>query len=240
MDKYIMEKAVDMSTDKYITPFSYKITNIINHYCSKNIVLENGQLITLDCGDSLITEISDFMFKILIEFIESEKNLNECYEIINQYIEYNNNVNNTYKYSKKLCDIIINMDRVHKYVWCIVKLLNDNADTYDNYEFWKRCIARIENDTLNKWQVIYQIRNELEHPSGFYFTHFKRSIYGIDRPKIVLANNEYDILILAENSLKCIFEIFCKNIEKAFFYSKYTICFTDKKGKLWYRKDCKC
>lgn len=78
-------------------------------FSNKNIVLDNGQMILLKCKDDLIADISDYFNKILIEFIQSEEYLKECYDIRDRYINNKDNINNTSRYIKKLymCGILL-------------------------------------------------------------------------------------------------------------------------------------
>ncbi len=236
--KIIIEKAEDLTTNKLETPFSYEIQQMWMQYSTKNIILDNGQMICLNCKDEIITNVSDYMQKILTEYIESEKDLNKCYEIKNKYISNNDNVNNTSKYVKKLCDIIVNMDRVYKYVWNIAKLLNDDIDSYDKFINWQQGKIIVDKNILDDWKFIYSIRNEIEHPQNLKTTFFKRNELSVKTPKIIIKNIEYDLLELGEKSLQYIFVLSRAIISTAFLYSKYVICFTDETRTRLYSVKC--
>lgn len=77
---------MDLTTNKVEKPLSYEIQQMWTQYSTKNIILDNDQMFCLNCKNEIIKIVSDYMHKILIEYIESEKNLNECYEIKNKYI----------------------------------------------------------------------------------------------------------------------------------------------------------
>ncbi|MBE6147754.1 MAG: hypothetical protein E7168_05450 [Firmicutes bacterium] len=219
---------MDLTTNKVETPLSYEIQQMWTQYSTKNIILDNDQMIYLNCKDEIIKIVSDYMHKILIEYIESEKNLNECYEIKNKYISNIDNVNNTSKYVKKLCDIIVNMDRVYKYVWNIAKLLNDDIESYDKFITWQNGKIDIEKSILDGWKFIYSVRNVIEHPENLKTTFFKKNELYVKTPKIILNNTEYDLLELGEKSLQYVFVLSRAIISAAFLYSKYVICFTDE------------
>lgn len=226
--KIIIEKAEDLTTNKVETPLSYEIQKMWAQYSTKNVILDNGQMVCLNCEDEIITNISDYMHKILTEYIQSEKSLRECYEIKDKYINNVDNINNTSIYVKKLCDIIVNMDRVYKYIWNIAKLLNDNIDSYQSFINWQQGKIIVENNILEEWNFIYSVRNEIEHPQNLKTTFFKRNESYVKTPKIVMNNIEYDLLELGEKSLQYVFILSKAIIPSAFLYSKYVVCFTDK------------
>jgi len=228
MPKYVVERADDLSTNKFTTPFSFEIQKIWMKFSNKNIVLDNGQMILLKCKDDLIVDISDYFNKILIEFIQSEEYLKECYDIRDRYISNKDNINNTSRYIKKLCDIIVNMDRVYKYVWNIAKILNDDIESYNKYLAWQSDKIKFNNDVLEGWKLVYSIRNELEHPKNIKTTFFRRIESNVILPKIIFNAKEYDLLELSEKALQYAFIILKSIIPVAFLYSKYVICFTDE------------
>lgn len=53
-DKFIIEKAEDLTINKFETPFSYELQQMWIQYSTKNIVLDNGQMIFLDCQDKIL------------------------------------------------------------------------------------------------------------------------------------------------------------------------------------------
>lgn len=237
--KIIIEKAEDLTTNKSETPISFEIQKMWMQYSSKNIVLDNGQMLCLKCDDEIIANISEYMHNILIEYIQSEKNLNECYEITKKYIRNIDNINNTSIYVKKICDIIVNMDRVYKYIWNIAKILNDNIESYSEFISWQKKNIKIDEDIFNEWDFIYLVRNEIEHPKNLKTTFFKRNELSIKTPKIIFQGKEYDLLDLGEKTLKCVFILSKAIISVAFLHSKYVICFTDENRTKLYSANLK-
>lgn len=228
MSKFIIEKAEDLTTNRLKTPFSFEIQKMWQRFSSKNIILDNGQMILLKCEDDIITNISDYFNKILIEFIQSEENLNDCYDIKDRYASNIDHINNTNKFVKKICDIIVNMDRVYKYVWNIAKILNDDMDSYNKFLLWQKDKIKINNNVSEGWNLIYSLRNEIEHPQKMKTTFFKRTKSYIILPKAIVDSKEYDLLELGEKALLYAFILSKSIISASFLYSKYVTCFTDE------------
>ena len=125
-------------------------------------------------------------------------------------------------------DIIINMDRVYKYLWNISKLLVDGIESYENYMMWQKQTTNIKDEIREEWNLIYSIRNEIEHPKNLTTTFFERIGNNIIVPQIIYKNKKYDLLQLATKSIQCVY-IFVKAIIGAsILYSKYVVAFTDE------------
>lgn len=125
-------------------------------------------------------------------------------------------------------DIIINMDRVYKYLWNISKLLVDGIESYENYMMWQKQTTNIKDEIREEWNLIYSIRNEIEHPKNLTTTFFERIGNNIIVPQIIYKNKKYDLLQLATKSIQCVY-IFVKAIIGAsILYSKYVVPFTDE------------
>ena len=147
-------------------------------------------------------KIFDYFQRILIEFIENEKKLNECYEIKIIYALHYNNINNTSKYVKINFDIIVSMDRVNKYIWNISKLLVDDIESYEKYMCWQNKTTNIKSQIRDEWKLIYAIRNEIEHPENLNTTFFERIGENIVTPQIIYKSKKYDLLEIATKSLQ--------------------------------------
>lgn len=233
-EKFIVEKAEDLSFNEIELPISAEIKKLWIQYSNQNPILDNGQMICLNYNDSIKDKISGYFQKILIEYIESEKALNECRLIKNNYINHIDNNNNTSKYVKLIFDIIVNMDRCYKYVWNIAKLLNDNIRSYKEFVEWQKGKINVKQEVLECWNFIYSIRNKIEHPEDLNTTSFSKAKVTIEIPKIIIDNNEYDLLQLGEDSLVSVFIISKAIIAISFLYSKFVVCFTDEKRKILY------
>lgn len=167
---------------------------------------------------------------MVTEYIQSEKDLNECYDIKNKYISSVKNINNTSKYVKKLCDIIVNMDRVYKYVHNIAKTLNDNIEKYKDFVFWQKGKIVVKQEIIDDWNFIYSIRNKIEHPDDLKTTFFTRHSKEATMPQVIISNQKYDLLNLAEKSLLSVFVLAKSIVAASFLYNKYVIAFTDETG----------
>lgn len=234
MNKFTMEKAEDLSFDENKCTLSSEIRRKLFQYSDNNLVLDNGQMVLLNYPNSIKEKILDYCLKILIEFIESEKSLNQCYEIKNKYIKHEDDINNTNIYVKKLCDIIVNMDRANKYIWNISKLLVDRIESYKEYILWQEQVTNIEKDIRDKWDLVYDIRNEIEHPKNLKTTFFTRKRGKTISPEIIYNGINYDLLELSKNSLECVYIFFNTVMGASFLNSKYVIAFTDKERKILY------
>lgn len=227
-EKIIIEELEDLAIDSNICPLSANIREIWLQYLENNIILDNGQMVYLNYPKDVKDKIFDYFQRILIEFIENEKKLNECYEIKNIYALHYNNINNTSKYVKINFDIIVSMDRVNKYIWNISKLLVDDIESYEKYMCWQNKTTNIKSQIRDEWKLIYAIRNEIEHPENLNTTFFERIGENIVTPQIIYKSKKYDLLEMATKSLQCV-SIFLKIIIGAsFLYSKYLVAFTDE------------
>lgn len=227
-NEFIIEKAEDLSINKNECPISAEIQEMWIKHSTKNPILENGQMVCLNCDDEIMTKIATYFHRMLIEFIQTERNLNECYLIMKDYIVNIDNINNTSKYVKLIFDIIINMDRAYKYVWNIAKLLNDNIESYTGFTSWQKGKIKVSQEVIDNWDFIYSVRNLIEHPESLDTTFFKRNGANIITPKIIIDNKKYDLLQLGEKSLQSIFILSKGIIGASFLYSKYVVAFTDE------------
>lgn len=63
------------------------------------------------------------------------------------------------------------MDQVNKNTWNICKLLNDDVEGYEGYNDylqWQKDKVNIDYKIYDDWSIIYNIRNEIEHPEIIY------------------------------------------------------------------------
>ena len=70
---FIVEELEDLSINPKICPLSADIREICIKHLRTNPILDNGQMVCLNCTEDIQIKIFDFFQKILIEFIESEK-----------------------------------------------------------------------------------------------------------------------------------------------------------------------
>ena len=235
MNDFIIEQVTDLSFDSKKCPLSKEIRETwVQLISTNNPIMDNGQMVCLNLSDEIRNKIFDYGQKILMEFIESEKLINECYNIKNKYISNEDDVNNTNSYVKNIFNIIVNMDRSYKYLWNIVKDLIDNVESYKEYILWQNNTTKIGAEVYNKWDLIYNIRNEIEHPKNIRTTMFSRVNDGSVIPQIIYENKSYDLLELANEALQCMCIYFCTIIQAAFFNSKYVVAFTDESRKIIY------
>ena len=235
MENYIIEQVTDLSFGPQYCPLSKKIREIwIKMISTNNPIMDNGQMVCLNTPDEIRNKIFDYGQRILMEFIESEKMLSECYSIKNKYISNKDNINNTNLYVKNIFNIVVNMDRSYKYLWNIVKDLIDNVESYKEYESWQNKTTKIEKEINDKWGLIYNIRNEIEHPKNIRTTMFSRVNGESVIPQIIYENKSYDLLEIANDALQCMCIYFCIIIQAAFFNSKYVVAFTDESRKIIY------
>ena len=82
--------------------------------------------------------------------------------------------------------------------------------------------------------MIYNIRNEIEHPKNIRTTMFSRVNGGSVIPQIIYENKSYDLLEIANEALQCMCIYFCIIIQAAFLNSKYVVAFTDESRKIIY------
>lgn len=240
MKDFIIEQVSDLSFDPQKHPLSKEIREIwINLISTDNPILDNGQMVCLTVPDEIKNKIFDYGQKILMEFIESEKMFNECYIIKNKYISNEDNSNNTNSYVKNAFNIIVNMDRAYKYLWNITKDLIDNIKSYKDYISWQTKTTKIRTEINEKWNLIYDIRNEIEHPENIRTTMFFRTNGGSVIPQIIYRNKSYDLLELAQDSLQCMCVYFCVIFQAAFLNSKYVVAFTDESRRKIYCIDNK-
>ena len=235
MENYIIEQVTDLSFGPQYCPLSKKIREIwIKMISTNNPIMDNGQMVCLNTPDEIRNKIFDYGQRILMEFIESEKMLSECYSIKNKYISNKDNINNTNLYVKNIFNIVVNMDRSYKYLWNIVKDLIDNVESYKEYESWQNKTTKIEKEINDKWGLIYNIRNEIEHPKNIRTTMFSRVNGESVIPQIIYENKSYDLLEIANDALQCMCIYFCIIIQAAFLNSKYVVAFTDESRKIIY------
>lgn len=234
-EEFILEKAEDLSINKNECPLSSKIREIWIQYSTKNPILDNGQMVCLNYNDNIEIKIMNHFQRLLIEYIESEKTLNECRLIKTKYESNTDNINNSSKYVKLIFDIIVNMDRCYKYVWNIAKLLNDNIKSYKNFTEWQQGKIKVDPEVLKEWDFIYSIRNKIEHPEDLNTTSFQRTLNGSKSPKIIIKEKEYDLLELGEKSLISVLVISKAIIAISFLYSKFAIYFTDETRTTLYK-----
>ena len=88
-----------------------------------------------------------------------------------------------------------------------------------------------------KWNLIYNIRNEIEHPKELKTTCFFRENGKVVIPKIIYKSKNYDLLELAEDSLICVYIFFKTIMWGSFLHSKYVKLCTDESKQIWYRVD---
>ena len=87
MNDFIIEHVADLSFDPKQCPLSKKIRETwIKLISTNNPIMDNGQMVCLIIPGEIRNKIFDYGQKVLIEFIESEKMLNECDSIKNKYI----------------------------------------------------------------------------------------------------------------------------------------------------------
>ena len=225
---FIIEELSDLAIDNHKSPFSAKVREIWLQYSTENPILNNGQMVCLKYPNNVKDKIFDYFQKILTEFIEDENRLNECFEIKNKYIMHIDNVNNTNKYVRTIFDVIISMDRVNKYIWNISKLLVDNIESYESYIAWQRKTINIPENVRAEWNLIYNIRNTIEHPENLTTTFFKRRGENSEIPQIIYKEKEYDLFELGMESLQCVYIFLETIIGASFLYSKYIVVFTDE------------
>jgi len=234
LKEFIVERATDLSFDKYICPFSEEVMQIWTQYSSSNIILDNGQMVCLNLTQEIEEKISDNCKNILTEFIEAEKNFQKCCEIKDRYISNIDDINNTSSYVKLIFNIIIDMDRANKCLWNISKILVDNVEEYKQYVLWQEQTTKIGKEIREKWNLVYNIRNVIEHPTTLRTTSFARVKGGSVIPQIIYEGKNYDLLEIAKDALECVY-IFLKAIMGAsFLYSKYVVAFTDESRKILY------
>lgn len=121
------------------------------------------------------------------------------------------------------------MDQVNKNTWNICKLLNDDVEGYNDYLQWQKDKINIDSKIYDDWSIIYNIRNEIEHPGNNLFPTLITKVNNVViMPTITYKGKKYDLLSLAKQSLE-IASIFARLIIGAsFLYSKYTKAFTDE------------
>ncbi len=226
-DKFVVEEMPDLTTNIKNNPYASQFRNELLRYSSNNIVLENGQMIYIDLSQELIKSISEYNMEIFINILRSENKIIECEKIIDDYKISGKNNSNTY--IKNCYDVIINMDQVYKYVWNICKLLNDDVEGYNDYLQWQKDKINIDSKIYDDWSIIYNIRNEIEHPGNNLFPTLITKVNNVVIiPTITYKGKKYDLLSLAKQSLE-IASIFARLVIGAsFLYSKYTKAFTDE------------
>ena len=204
MNDFIIEQVTDLSFDSQQCPLSKEIRETwIKLISTNNPIMDNGQMVCLNIPDKIRNKIFDYVQKILMEFIESEKMFNECKSIKNKYISNEDDINNTNSYVKNIFNIIVNMDRTYKYLWNMVKDLIDNVESYKKYKLWQDRTTKIGKEINDRWSLIYDIRNEIEHPENIKTTMFSRVNGGSIIPQIIYENKSYDLLEIANDALQC-------------------------------------
>ena len=229
----MVENAEDLSFNDKEFQFSKEVRKLWIKYSGDNVILDNSQKLFLNIPSEVKSKMLDYYQRTLIEFIESEKLLKKCCEIKDIYISNIDNVNNTSSYVKMTSDIIINMDKVNKYIFSIVKLHIDNISFRKNYISWINGTTNIENEFIDRWILIRDIRNKFEHPDDLETTFFSRTQSGVVFPEIEHNGKYYDLLELSENSLLCICLFFKGIIGAALLHSKYLVMFTDELGNIF-------
>lgn len=238
MKEYIVEETSDFSFDPKECPISAKVRETWFQYITDNPILENGQMVLLNLSQDVKEKIFDYCQRILVEFIDAEKRLNQCLEMKNKYIEEINNINNTNTYVKNTTDIIINMDKANKYIWNIAKtMVNDDLIDYKKYIEWRNTKTNIDKKIEERWKLIYKIRCEIEHPQNIKTTSFTKVNGGSVIPQIIYNNNNYDLFDLAYDSIRCVYVFFKAVMGASFLYSKYLIAFTDESRTIIYGDD---
>lgn len=225
--KFIVEEMPDLTTNEIENPLATKFRNEMIRYSSNNIVLENGQMIFIDLGKDIQEKIFECNMEIFSNILRSEKMLIECSNMIKKYEMTGNNYSTSFK--KNCFDIIIYMDQVNKNIWNICKLLNDDVEGYNDYLQWQKDKINIDSKIYDDWSIIYNIRNEIEHPGNNLFPTLITKVNNVViMPTITYKGKKYDLLLLAKQSLE-IASIFARLIIGAsFLYSKYTKAFTDE------------
>ena len=225
--EFIVEAMPDLTTNEKENPIATKFRDEIIRYSNNNVVLENGQMIYIELSKDVQEKIFEYNMEIFSNILRSEKLLIECKKIIEDYKLTGNN--NSASFRKNCYDIIMNMDLVNKYVWNICKLLNDGVDGYKDYLEWQKDKINLDTNIYERWSIIYNIRNEIEHPShSLSPTFLKKSNENIMLPTITYNNQKYDMLGLAMNSIEIAFIFARLVIGASFLYSKYTLTVTDE------------
>lgn len=227
-NKYVIEEMSDLTANIKDNPYASKFRNELLRYSSNNIVLENGQMIYIDLSQELIESINEYNMDIYINILRSENIIIECEKIIDEYAH--SGKNNSTTYIKNCYEVIINMDQVHKYVWNICKLLNDDLSKYSLYKEWQKNKINIGEEVYETWDIIYQIRNALEHPEKLLSPTLltKKSGNEILKPTILWKEKRYDLLDLAKQSIQISYNFARLVIGASFLYSKYTKTFTNE------------
>jgi len=229
--KFILEKAEDLTINKEEMPLSYEVQLMWMKYHGNNIILNNGQMVCMNYSNDIEIKISEFLHKMFVEFIESEKNINKSKKIKSDYIANTDNINNSSIYVKSIMDIIVNMDRAYKYAWNIAILLNEDVEEYKKFLIWQKDKLNISQDVYDVWELIYNIRNNIEHPVKLQTTFFRRNNGNVISPKIIYEGNEYDMLELGESAMKSVLILSQRIIAVSFLCGKYTVAFTDEARK---------
>lgn len=227
-DKFVVEEMPDLTINIKNNPYASQFRNELLRYSSNNIVLENGQMIYIDLSQKLIKSISEYNMEIFINILRSENKIIECEKIIDDYKISGKNNSNTY--IKNCYDVIINMDQVYKYVWNICKLLNDNLSNYSMYIEWQKDKINVDEKIYEDWDIIYQIRNCLEHPEKLLSSTMLTKTVDkvILKPTILWKEKRYDLLGLARQSIQISYIFARLIIGVSFLYSKYTKVITDE------------
>lgn len=185
MEEFIIEKAEDLSFNKNICPLSEEVKKIWIQYSHNNVILDNGQMVCLNFTEQVQEKILGYCQNILIEFIGAEKSFAKCCEIRDKYIANIDDINNTSSYVKNIFNIIVDMDRANKYLWNISKILVDNIEKYKDYISWQEKTTKIGKEIREKWNLVYNIRNEIEYPKSLKTTSFARIKGGSVVPQII-------------------------------------------------------
>ena len=226
--KFVVEEMPDLTINIKNNPYASQFRNESLRYSSNNIVLENGQMIYIDLSQELIKSINEYNMEIFINILRSENMIVECEKIINEYKL--SSKNNSSTYIKNCYDVIINMDQVYKYAWNICKLLNDNLSNYSLYIKWQKNKINVDDRIYDDWNIIYKIRNCLEHPEELLSpTLLTKTADGtVLKPTILWKGNRYDLLDLAKQSIQISYIFARLVIGSSFLYSKYTKLVTDE------------
>ena len=233
--KFVIEEMPDLSINTKDNPYATKFRDEMLKYFSNNIILENGQMIYIELSKDLRQIINGYIMDIFINILRSENLIIDNKKIIEEYIKTSKN--NSSSFIKNCYEIITSMDQANKMIWNICKKLNDNVNSYNSYLIWQEGKFNIDKKIYDDWDIIYKVRNEIEHPSGLLSPTFLCKLPNgkIGLPIIKWDKKKYDLQNIAEHSIKII-SIFARLvIASSFLYSKYTLAVTDKTRTILYK-----
>ena len=237
-NKYIIEEMPDLSTDSKNNPYATKFRNEMLRYFSNNIVLENGQMISIDLPKELEITINEYLMGIFTNILRSENLIADCKKIVDEY--KNTSKNNSNSFIKNCYEVITNMDKANKMVWNICQKLNDGVGSYDSYIKWQKDKINVDKEIYDDWTIIYNVRNEIEHPKELLSASLLRKVSNnkIELPSIDWDGKKYDLFSMARQSIEIV-SIFARLVIGAsYLYSKYTLVLTDEtRTSLFINKD---